>query len=299
MRSFLRAVTVLLALGIAATSAAGTAQSRSAQVIAMAAGQGADAAPPSDRPPATGEAIVPASAEAAFRVHDLSRRWVEYQMADSFTGVAAEGTGAAPPEAASATPLPPPAIPIPAWMLGDRFPQTPVGDPAGCAAGPYRPAGFLSVDAETRRRVYYDMMRGIACEHGIPVGLFDALIINESRYRPDAVSHKNAFGLTQLMPDTATGLGVNRYDILDNLRGGARYLRQQLDRFRQPHLALAAYNAGPGRVRGGEMPPFPNTRAYVRDILLDWRRLAGASRPVDMPPAIKEPASRHAAMLIF
>src|SRR3546814_8671387 len=76
------------------------------------------------------------------------------------------------------------------------------------------------------------------------------MIIRESRYRTDALSPKNAFGLTQLMPGTAASLGVNRYSLEDNLRGGARYLRQQLDRFGHYHLALAAYNAGPGRVRG-------------------------------------------------
>src|SRR3546814_20092419 len=74
-------------------------------------------------------------------------------------------------------------------------------------------------------------MCGIACEYGIPVGLFDAMIIRESRYRTDALSPKNAFGLTQLMPGTAASLGVNRHSVEDNLRGGARYLRQQTNRF--------------------------------------------------------------------
>ncbi|MFY0091934.1 lytic transglycosylase domain-containing protein, partial [Acinetobacter baumannii] len=81
--------------------------------------------------------------------------------------------------------------------------------------------GFLTSDAEMRRASYYDMMSNIACQYGIPVGLFDAMIIRESRYRPDAFSRKNAFGLTQLMPDTAVALGVNRYSINENLRGGA------------------------------------------------------------------------------
>src|SRR3546814_7604480 len=76
---------------------------------------------------------------------------------------------------------------------------------------PYRPSGFLRADAESRRASYYQLMSGIACEYGIPVGLFDAMIIRESRYRTDALSPKNAFGLTQLMPGTAASLGVNRY----------------------------------------------------------------------------------------
>src|SRR3546814_4973266 len=97
-------------------------------------------------------------------------------------------------------------------------------------------------------------MSNIACEHGIPVGLFDAMIIRESQYQPNIYSPKNAFGLTQLMPGTAAQLGVDRYHVESNLRGGAKYLRRQLDRFGHYHLALAAYNAGPGRVRNGAVP---------------------------------------------
>ncbi|MCE3590077.1 lytic transglycosylase domain-containing protein, partial [Escherichia coli] len=115
----------------------------------------------------------------------------------------------------------------------------------GCTPVGYRPSGILSRGAEARRAAFYANMSAIACEHGIPVGLFDAVIMRESRYDPAAISPKRAYGLTQLMPGTADGLGVNRFDIIGNLRGGARYLRQQLDRFGQVHLALAAYNAGP------------------------------------------------------
>ena len=101
----------------------------------------------------------------------------------------------------------------------------------------------------------------------IAAGLFDAMIIRESRYNASIYSPKNAFGLTQLMPDTAAGLGVNRYDVEQNLRGGARYLRQQLDKFGQYHLALAAYNAGPGAVTKHKgIPPYRETRNYVRII---------------------------------
>ena len=75
------------------------------------------------------------------------------------------------------------------------------------------------------------MMSDIACQYGVPVGLFDALIIRESRYDPTIWSPKSAYGLTQLMPLTARGLGVDRYNVADNLRGGAKYLRTQLDRF--------------------------------------------------------------------
>src|SRR3546814_1654056 len=65
------------------------------------------------------------------------------------------------------------------------------------------------------------------------------------------------------MPGTAAQLGVDRYHVESNLRGGAKYLRRQLDRFGHYHLALAAYNAGPGRVRNGAVPRIPETRDYV------------------------------------
>lgn len=144
-----------------------------------------------------------------------------------------------------------------------------------CDTAGYRPAGFLSADAEIRRYGLYGLMSGIACQYGVPVGLFDALIIRESGYKSSIFSPKRAFGLTQLMPATATSLGVDRYDVEQNLRGGARYLRQQLDRFGQVHLALAAYNAGPGRVRNGELPRISETQAYVANVMLNWRRLTG------------------------
>jgi len=79
--------------------------------------------------------------------------------------------------------------------------------------------------------------------------LLDALIWTESRCNPLAVSKAGAAGLGQLMPGTARELGVaNRFDPRANLSGAARYLRQMLDRFGSSHLALAAYNAGPGAV---------------------------------------------------
>src|SRR3546814_10908217 len=72
------------------------------------------------------------------------------------------------------------------------------------------------------------------------------------------------------MPATAAGLGFDRYSVEGNLRGGARYLRQQLDTFGQYHLALAAYNARPGRVRGGLVPRISETPDYVSNVL--WNR---------------------------
>ena len=115
---------------------------------------------------------------------------------------------------------------------------------------------------------YRALASQIATEEGVDPNLFLRLVNQESRFRPDAVSPKGAMGLAQLMPGTARDLGVDPSDPVQNLRGGARYLRQQLDAFGDPTLALAAYNAGPGNVRKyGGIPPFQETQNYVRTIL--------------------------------
>jgi len=108
--------------------------------------------------------------------------------------------------------------------------------------------------------------------------LLEAVVWQESRWREDAVSPAGARGLAQLMPGTASYLGVDADDPLANLEGGARYLREQLDRFDGDlEKALAAYNAGPGRViRSGGIPRIRETQAYVASIM---GRLANYSRP--------------------
>jgi soluble lytic murein transglycosylase-like protein len=92
---------------------------------------------------------------------------------------------------------------------------------------------------------------------------------NESHFRADAVSYKGAVGVMQLMDDTARNLGVDRHDPMQNILGGAAYLRRLLNRYHgNTALALAAYNAGPRSVdRFGGLPPFPETQAYVRAVL--------------------------------
>lgn len=186
---------------------------------------------------------------------------------------------------------------VPPWMLGG---SSIVDRANSCIQKAYRPTGFLRVDAERRRLAYYATMRNIACTYGIPTDLFDALIVQESQYRPDALSPKNAFGLTQLMPGTALQLGVDRYSIEGNLNGGARYLRQQLDRFGQYDLALAAYNAGPGRIRSGRMPGIAETRAYVGNVLSNWSRLSAmASSEISMHWDDLSAAHRQVQVLAF
>jgi hypothetical protein len=116
------------------------------------------------------------------------------------------------------------------------------------------------------------LVRHIAREEGVNETQFLALVYQESRFNPCAKSGAGALGLAQLMPGTAKDLGVNAHDMIDNLRGGARYFKQQLDRFKgDTTLALAAYNAGPGNVQKfAGIPPFRETRNYVDNIIKKW-----------------------------
>lgn len=109
-----------------------------------------------------------------------------------------------------------------------------------------------------------------ARRHGIPVTLFYALVHQESRWNAQAVSPKGALGLTQLMPPTAAALGVDPHDPIQNLNGGARYLKAMYAKFGNWRLALAAYNAGPGAVeRHAGVPPYAETTHYVETVLKD------------------------------
>ncbi|MEM9973986.1 MAG: lytic transglycosylase domain-containing protein [Pseudomonadota bacterium] len=115
---------------------------------------------------------------------------------------------------------------------------------------------------------YIPAARAAARQHRIPEDLFLRLVSQESGWNPRAESHKGAMGLAQLMPQTARLLRVDAWDPRQNLEGGARYLREQYERFGSWRLALAAYNAGPGAVeRYGGVPPFRETQGYVRAIL--------------------------------
>ena len=110
--------------------------------------------------------------------------------------------------------------------------------------------------------------RAAARRHGVPEGLFLRLVAVESGWNASARSPRGAIGLAQLMPQTAARLHVDPHDPLQNLEGGARYLRALHERFGSWRLALAAYNAGPEAVeRAGGVPPFAETRAYVAQIL--------------------------------
>jgi soluble lytic murein transglycosylase-like protein len=118
-----------------------------------------------------------------------------------------------------------------------------------------------------------------AAEFGVDPRLVEAVVENESAFDPRATSGVGARGLMQLMPETARSLGVvDAYDPAQNVRGGTRYLRGLLDRFGSVELAIAAYNAGPGAVeRYASVPPYAETRKYVRTVLATYRALKSRS----------------------
>lgn len=120
----------------------------------------------------------------------------------------------------------------------------------------------------------------IARAYALEGALIHAVVSAESAYNAKAVSKKGAAGLMQLMPETAQRYGVtDRFDPVQNLHGGARYLSDLLKMFSgNMSLALAAYNAGENNVvkYGNQIPPFQETKAYVPKVLDLYRRYQGS-----------------------
>jgi soluble lytic murein transglycosylase-like protein len=144
-----------------------------------------------------------------------------------------------------------------------RYRRVPAAARSGTAAG------WLRIPPDTASR-YDDVVQEVALRYGLSPGLVRAVIRVESGFNPRAVSRKGAQGLMQLMPRTASSLGVrDTFDPRQNIEGGVRLLRYLMDRYPgSAALALAAYNAGEAAVdhyRG--VPPYPETRNYVRRVL--------------------------------
>jgi soluble lytic murein transglycosylase len=130
-------------------------------------------------------------------------------------------------------------------------------------------SGWLRPPTRPERQ-YAAEIQEIAREYGVSPSLVEAVVRAESQFDPTAVSPKGAGGLMQLMPKTASALGVvDRFDPRENITGGVRHLRYLLERYQgSVVLAVAAYNAGEGAVdthRG--IPPYPETLRYVQRVL--------------------------------
>ena len=135
---------------------------------------------------------------------------------------------------------------------------------------------FLTLPAEATELPFADLVDTAARRHGVDPDLVHAVIAVESGYRASAQSRAGAQGLMQLMPGTQRDLGVSdAFDPRQNVDAGVAYLRRLTDEFGTV-LALAAYNAGPGTVRRyNGIPPYEETRAYVRAVLARGRPAAG------------------------
>ena len=125
------------------------------------------------------------------------------------------------------------------------------------------------------RLAFRDEIQSAADVFAVDDALIRAIIHAESAYQPEALSPKGAQGLMQLMPATQQDLQIaDVFDPVSNIEGGTRYLSGLLEQFDQDvELAAAAYNAGPGAVREyGGVPPYRETREYVRRIKILYRR---------------------------
>lgn len=179
------------------------------------------------------------------------------------------------------------ALPKPAEFqqaLNQATASTPTGLAGNLPFNPFGSGVEIASDAKvgglptSPGHAFKDAISQAATEAGIAPALLDALVAQESNYDPNARSRAGAMGLTQLMPDTAAALGVqNPFNPIENLRGGARYLASLLKRFGDPALALAAYNAGPGRVEraGNQIPNIAETQNYVKRVLARFAESEG------------------------
>ena len=160
-----------------------------------------------------------------------------------------------------------PATPAPAAAPAATAPASSF---AGALAAAQTSPSAVPVSGTGATSAFDAQINAAAASNGIDPALLKGLVSQESGFNPNARSGAGAVGLTQLMPGTAAGLGVtNPLDPAQSLQGGAKYLREQLDRFGgDEKLALAAYNAGPGAVQKyGGVPPYAETQNYVTSVM--------------------------------
>lgn len=151
--------------------------------------------------------------------------------------------------------------------VGGRFAGAALATSGPLLAAAGAPAGSALAEAPAP---FAALFRQAEARYGVPATLLAAVAKQESGFNPGAVSSAGAIGLMQIMPATAQGLRINPRDPAQAVDGAARLLRDHLRTFGSTSLALAAYNAGPGAVqRYGGIPPYAETRDYVRRITAD------------------------------
>jgi hypothetical protein len=129
-----------------------------------------------------------------------------------------------------------------------------------------------------------EMLVRAALRQGLEPEFVRSVARIESNLRQDAVSNKGAIGLMQLMPGTASILGVDAHNAEDNILGGAKFLRELLLKYNgDPTLALAAYNAGPGAVQKyNGVPPYLETHKYIIRVLQEYKKLQDGKPKADV-----------------
>ena len=191
------------------------------------------------------------------------------------------------PRTVQPTPKSAESVPIAAIVAVTPVPEAPLAEPRAAAPRPQRVISARSIAAH---------VKAAAARYGLPESLVAAVVSVESEFNPRAVSRRGALGLMQLMPSTAALLGVrDAFDPEQNVDGGARYLRDLMDRFdNDVSLALAAYNAGAQPViRYGGVPPYPETRAFVARVLARVGRVTmpAVARAAPSAPAPSAPST--------
>lgn len=173
--------------------------------------------------------------------------------------------------------------------------QAPALTPA--ASGPALPTASSGATAVSQHVDVSQVVNVVSDRYRLDPDLVSSVIRAESGFKVHAVSPKGAQGLMQLMPGTASKLGVpNAFDPEANVDGGTRYLRELLERYNFDLIkALAAYNAGPHRVEQYKgVPPYLETRKYVASIVRDFNRKKLAQQKAATPVSTKVPAQNRA-----
>jgi hypothetical protein len=141
---------------------------------------------------------------------------------------------------------------------------------------------------EVSQEPFGDLIRDAAKRYSVDADLITSVIAAESNFDPQAISRRNARGLMQLLPATATRLGVkNIFDPKENIEAGTHYLSDLLALYKNDlALTLAAYNAGPERVQryGQRVPPFAETISYVRRVKQTYNQRKSSSSPAKTAP---------------
>jgi len=169
------------------------------------------------------------------------------------------------------------------WMVRTPKPEITMGR---VPAAPPVQAAPAPGKGRSPELAYDDLVSAAASHHGVDPNLVRAIITVESNFKKRAIGPKGAQGLMQLMPRTARSLGLeDAFDPAGNIEAGVRYVRELLDLYNgDVRLALAAYNAGSGRVaQYGGIPPFPTTKAFIRNVLYHQGRYQAMLQGIATP----------------